>query len=342
MTPDRRNASFPTFFGDFPDPGAMAMALRGIDVGPERRRSAATIDKRLRSVLGRGELGPLNVAVARYGEGIPQTFIAGKAHTFTFPTEPSIVRRVSGHTLGGRQIFHFRPDDQTVASSPAGMPWAFGIITVPLGGLHIDGPNVTGLDTGVPLDDDRMFLAPEDAMARLVGLMKDFGRIVRDTPWVIDEPAPATALAGCVMDALLTCLTQGQARPDRAALRRHRQIVARFEAALRERPEEMLSLSAICAAVGVAERTLSLACQEFLGQSAMQYARGRRLDLVAGLRSRADAGHRRGHALRLLGAWPFRPSLSDALRRASVRNPPRRRGSGPSSLGFALVHAEIA
>jgi AraC-like DNA-binding protein len=280
MTPDRRNAPFPTFFGDFPDPQTMSMALRGIEVGPERLSPAATSDQHLRSMLARAQLGPLNVAVARYGEGIPQTFLAGDAHTFTFPTEPSLVRRVSGHSLGGRQIFHFRPNEQTVGSSPQGMPWAFGIIIAPLGLLHIDGPNVTGLDAGVPLDGDRMFLAPEDAMARLVGLVKDVGRVVRRTPWVIEQPAPAAALGGSVLEALLTCLTQGLAKPDRAALRSHRQIVARFEVVLRERPEEMLSLSAICAAVGVAERTLSLACQEFLGQSAMQYARGRRLELV--------------------------------------------------------------
>ena len=42
----------------------------------------------------------------------------------------------------------------------------------------------------------------------------------------------------------------------------------------------MLSLPDLCAEVGVAERTLNLACQEFLGQGAMQYARGCRLDHV--------------------------------------------------------------
>jgi transcriptional regulator GlxA family with amidase domain len=42
----------------------------------------------------------------------------------------------------------------------------------------------------------------------------------------------------------------------------------------------MLSLSDICAAVGVAQRTLNLACEEFLGESAVQYARNRRLDRV--------------------------------------------------------------
>jgi AraC-like DNA-binding protein len=256
----------------------MALALKGIDLRADGAQGP--VDKRLRSMLARGVVDRLNVTVARYGEAIAQTAFTENLHTFVFPTEPSIVRRVSGQTLSGSHIFHFRPNEQTVASSPPGMPWAFGIITMPLGQLTADGPAVTGLDPGVPLDDDRMFLAPKDAMARLVGLMKDVGRIVRDTPWVIHEPAPAKAIAGSITDALLTCLTQGRARPDRAALRRHRQIVARFEDALLERPEEMLSLSAICGAVGVAERTLSLACHEFLGQSAMQYARGRRLDLV--------------------------------------------------------------
>lgn len=278
MTPDSRAAPFPTFFGDFPDPAAVALALRGVDVRMDAAKGP--VDKSLRSTLARGAVEQLNFTVARFGQAITQTAFTENLHTFVFPTEPSIVRRVSGQTLSGRHIFHFRPNEQTVASSPPGMPWAFGIITVPLGQLAVDGPTATGLDPVVPLDDDRMFAAPEDAMARLVGLMKDAGRIVRDTPWVIHQPAPAKAIAGNITDALLTCLTQGRGRPDRAALRRHRQIVARFEDALRERPEEMLSLSAICRAVGVAERTLSLACQEFLGQSAMQYARGRRLDLV--------------------------------------------------------------
>jgi AraC-like DNA-binding protein len=280
MTPDARPAPFPTYFGEFSDAATMSLALHGEDISAERGRMAGPVDKSLRSSLARGALGRLNVAVGRFGQGIPQTSITENTHTFVFPTAPGIVRRVSGQTLGGQQIFHFRPNTLTVSSSPEEAPWAFGLITVPLGDLAADGPNHTGLDPSVPQDADRMFLAPDAAMRRLVGLMEDVARVVRTTPWVIDEPAPAAALGGSVKDALLSCLTQGRALPDKAALRRHRLIVARFETALRERPEEMLSLSAICATVGVAERTLSLACREFLGQSAMQYARGRRLDAV--------------------------------------------------------------
>jgi AraC-like DNA-binding protein len=134
--------------------------------------------------------------------------------------------------------------------------------------------------------------ADPSSMARAL-----LGEDVREGPRPAVDPALRSTLArGALIEALLACLTQGLALPDRAALRRHRQIVTRFENLLRERPEEMLSLSAICAALGVAERTLSLACQEFLGQGPMQYARGRRLDMVR---------------LRLLAADPAQTQVTD-------------------------------
>jgi len=76
----------------------------------------------------------------------------------------------------------------------------------------------------------------------------------------------------------------------RAALGRHRQIVARLEQVMHQRPEEMLSAADLCASVGVAQRTLNLACQEFLGQGAMQYAPARRLDHVRDTLLMSDPG----------------------------------------------------
>jgi len=280
MTPHQAAQPFPTYFGAFPDPATVAVALLGIDVEMDPERPVEAVDPRLHSSLARGTLGPLNVAVGRFGVGIPQAHVTRDTHTFVFPTEASIVRRVSGQLLSGRQIIHLRPNAPTASTSPAGMPWAFGLINAPLGQLALDAPRVAGMDTRIPLDEDRIFTAPGREMTRLIAVMKDVARVIRDTPWVTGAPAAATALGGSVMTALLACLTEGVVRPDRAALRRHRQIVMRFEDALRERPEEMLSLSAICGAVGVAARTLNLACQEFLGEGPMQYARGRRLDLV--------------------------------------------------------------
>jgi len=160
------------------------------------------------------------------------------------------------------------------------MPWAFGIVTMPFERLTEHAPNLMGAGHATPLDDDRMFVAPSAAMNELIALMSDISGVIQTTPEVLAEPQPSKALAGAVVDRLMACLSEGLVKPDRAALGRHRQIVARFERALEERPEEMLSLGDICRVVGAAERTLNLACQEFLGEGAVRYARNRRLDLV--------------------------------------------------------------
>jgi len=155
---------------------------------------------------------------------------------------------------------------------------ASAVVTVPFDLLAECSADVTGLDPNVPMHDDRLFLPPEAQRTRLVSLMNDVERLAREEPWIFHVPAPARALQDTLLEALLACLTMGQASRSRAAPGRHRRIVANLEHALRERPEEMLSLSDLCAELGVAQRTLNLACEEFLGQSAMRYARGRRLD----------------------------------------------------------------
>ncbi|WP_206185485.1 helix-turn-helix domain-containing protein [Sphingosinicella sp. CPCC 101087] len=269
-----------SFFGVFSDPEAMARAIGGLDPGAPGPRSVRGGAADFHAVLARAMLGEVSLGVGRFAQGAPQRAELSDTHTFMFATEPGLVRRVSGRTLGGNRIIHFRPYAETVATSPSGMAWAFGILLVPGEVLATHAPALAGFDLADPSQNDRMFLVPADAMTRLIALMNDAARIARDVPWIIEAEEPARALAGTILEALLLGLSQGELRHHRGAPERHRQIVARFEQLLHERPEDMLSLAAICAALGVAERTLNLACQQFLGQSAVSYARGRRLDLV--------------------------------------------------------------
>jgi AraC-like DNA-binding protein len=267
-------------FGTFSDPVAMAMAISGIAPETEQVRPVSRNVGDFHGMLSLAALDGLNVGVGRFTQGIPQTAWIGKVHTFMFATEPDIVRRVSGRWLGHNQIFHFRPDEQTVTASPPGTPWAFGIVTLPFTLLAEQVPQITGCDLDVPLDDDHMFAVPDAAMARLTALLFDTARLARDTPWIFRSSQSVSALSDTIIEALLLALTQGDVRQDRIGFTRHRKIVLRFEQVLRERPEDMLSLAAICAAVGVPQRTLSLACQDVLGQSPVHYARERRLHLI--------------------------------------------------------------
>ncbi|MDR3534698.1 MAG: helix-turn-helix domain-containing protein [Rhodopila sp.] len=282
MTTDHNGLAAASRFysGTFSDPYSMALALRQVNPGVGGPHPLGGSRTAFHGTFACAPLERVHVGIGRFSKGIPQTAHIANAHTFMFATEPGLSRRVSGWTLGRQQIFHFRPNEQTATSSPPDQPWAFGIVTAPFDLLAAYGPQIAGRDPGVPLNDDRMFQVPGTALARLVGLMKDLSRLARQTPWIVEAPEPAKALAGTIMEALLACLAQGEPGRGRAAPARHRQIIARFECALRQHPEEMLSLPDICAALGVAQRTLGLACQEFLGQGPMQYARRRRLDHV--------------------------------------------------------------
>lgn len=269
-----------THVATFSDPEAYALATLNLANGAIAPRFLGTIGKTFHAKIARLNLDRLGIGIGR--ASVPVTFSGGipNSHVFVFATESAAARRISGWTVGCQHIFHHRPNDQTFATSPSGQPWPYAMIAAPFEVMAAQGVGLTGVDPGIPLNDDKLFQVPEATLARLVSLMNDAARIAEEQPCIAAMPGPAKALAGVIMEALLACLTQGRARRDRAALGRHRQIAVRFEQAMRERPEDMLSLADICAALGVAQRTLNLACMEFLGQAAVRYARARRLDHV--------------------------------------------------------------
>jgi AraC-like DNA-binding protein len=264
----------------FSDPEAYALATVSLAAGAVPARFVGPVGKAFHAKVARVGLDRLAIGVGQ--ASVPVAFATGvpDSHVFVFATEAAAERRISGWTVGSQDIFHHRPNDEAFATSPSGKPWPYAAIVSPFDLLAAQGADVAGFDLKVPLNDDRLFSAPAPALNRLVSLMKDAARLAEESPWVAASPRPARALAGTIMDALLDCLTQGVAKRDRGALRRHRQIVTKLENALRERPDQMLSMPDICAEIGVARRTINLACQEFLGQGATQYARARRLDHV--------------------------------------------------------------
>jgi len=256
------------------------LATAGLAAGSSATRVIGTSGEAFRATMARLNLGSLVAGIGHVSVPLSITSGTPDLHVFVFATEPAGPRRISGWTVRHQHIFHHRPNDLAFTRSPTSRPGRFAVLAAPFDLMDAQGPGVTGLDPKVPLNDTRLFIAPEAQRARLIALMNDVERLAREKPWIVQTPEPAKALAGTIMEALLACLTLGQPSRDRAAPGRHRQIVARMERALQERPGEMLSLPDLCAEVGVAQRTLNLACQEFLGQGAMQYARGRRLDHV--------------------------------------------------------------
>jgi AraC-like DNA-binding protein len=126
-------------------------------------------------------------------------------------------------------------------------------------------------------------------MARLTQLHEMTGQIAKTTPELLELPEVARSLEQKLIHAMVCCLTEGAAFELPLGNRRHDKVVARFEGFLEANPDRPLYLTEICAAIGVAERTLRVACQEHLGMGPIRYLTLRRMHLVRRALLRADA-----------------------------------------------------
>ncbi len=87
---------------------------------------------------------------------------------------------------------------------------------------------------------------------------------------------------------MVRCLAEGATVKPTAGSRRHDTIIARFEEFLEANPGRPIYLTEICAAIGVAERTLRASCAEHLGMGPIRYLALRRMHLVRRALLRSD------------------------------------------------------
>ena len=125
-------------------------------------------------------------------------------------------------------------------------------------------------------------------MARLVNLHGIAGQLAKTAPEILMLPEVARSLEQELIHLMIRCLVEGNSFGMTAGGRRHDLIIARFEEFLEANPDQPLYLTEICAAIGVAERTLRAACEEHLGMGPIRYLSLRRMHLVRRALLRAD------------------------------------------------------
>src|SRR6202022_5150677 len=97
---------------------------------------------------------------------------------------------------------------------------------------------------------------------------------------ILALPEVARCVEHELVRLMIRCLTEGASSGMSTGGRRHDRIVARFEEYLEANPDQPLYLTEICAAIGVAERTLRVACEEHLGMGPIPYLGLGRMHLV--------------------------------------------------------------
>jgi AraC-like DNA-binding protein len=186
---------------------------------------------------------------------------------------------------------------------------------------------------------------PPELMSRLLNLHAMVGQLAKTAPDILSFPEVARALEQELILVMIRCLTEGEPSEMTAGGRRHDMIIARFEEFLECHPDQPLYLAEICAAIGAAERTLRVACEEHLGMAPIRFLSMRRMHLVHRALRQADPSKTTvtriatDHGFWELGRFSvayrvlFDESPSDSLRR-----PHDGHHLSPTSFGSPVLH----
>jgi AraC-like DNA-binding protein len=169
-------------------------------------------------------------------------------------------------------------------------------------------------------------------MSRLQTLHRAIVQFAHDAPDVLHLPEVLRALENELIHVMVRCLADGVDVKATTGGRRHDAIVGRFEEFLASNPDQPLYLTEICAAIGVAERTLRASCETHLGMGPIRFLTLRRMHLTRRALLRADpsastvTGIVTDHGFWELGRFSvayralFGESPSETLRRPAEQN----------------------
>ena len=156
-------------------------------------------------------------------------------------------------------------------------------------------------------------------------------RLVETRLELIANPEVARALEQELLQALVNCLTAGDACGNPKRKQHHADIMIRFVEALALYGQSHLNLPALCSAIGVPERTLRMCSAELLGMSPTRYHLLRRLNgarselLSADPETASVTQIARNHQFLELGRFAvayrtvFGEMPSSTLRRSSIK-----------------------
>ncbi len=288
------------------------------------------------TVIGRGHFAAKLIRIdlhrlwmQRHGENLPRILhsaaMTGRAF-ITFRIQPGPSLLWAGREMHPTNLVRHSegPHDFQQSSGSA----CYGAMSLRIEEMASVGAAVAGCDL-TPPRDMLVVTPPPAAMAKLQRLHAAAGRLAEEAPEIIANPEAARGLEQALIQAVVVCLSTGEVREDRSALRHHATIMGRFRRAVEENPDQALYIPELCKAIGVADRTLRVSCQEQLGMSPKRYLLLRRMHLARqALRASAPTATTVTEIATRYGFWQFGrfageyKSLFGELPSATLGNPP--------------------
>jgi AraC-like DNA-binding protein len=288
--------------------------------------------------------------MSRYHEKLPEIYASkvrpGRKIIGFLTEERQPTLRNSGIEVSPRDIF---VNDNDVMHHRTEGDCSFGTMSLPLDDFDVACKTIAGSE--YPGSSQKHFVRPNPAlMSRLLKLHEVVGQIAKTTPDLLELPEVVRSLEQELIRLMVRCLTEGASSTGMTrGGRRHDAIVARFEGFLEANPDQPLYLTEICAAIGVSERTLRVACEEHLGMGPIRYLSLRRMYLVRRALLQADPSTvtvtrlATDHGFWELGrfAVAYRKMFGESPSESLQRPPQDQRifQNRPSSFENTLLHA---
>ena len=265
----------------FTDPFAYQSAFRSVDV-----ELFPTAKGKFRAELTQVSMSKLWIHGAH--EDLPRVYIGMvKPHRaaigfLTRPNQPAMQH--CGMAVSPGDII-VNDTDLMYRRTEANCDW--GSISLPRDDLDAWCKAVAGREySGLP--QKHLVRPAPELMSRLLKIHDLVGQLAKTTPGILSLPEVGRALEQELILVMIRCLTEGCSSGMTRGGRRHDMIIARFEEFLETHPGKPLYLTEICAAIGVAERTLRVACEEHLGMGPIRFLSLRRMHLVHRALQQAD------------------------------------------------------
>lgn len=203
----------------------------------------------------------------------------------TFPTQRGSVLFAGGSVLPFGDILLHHPGDRSHQRTTGSCDW--GYVSLSPDSLSEFGRTITGQEL-VPPRRNRTLRPSLGDRQRLLRLHAQAGRVAEANLTFSGRQEVLHGLEQDLISALMSCLTNGEPKADRATLHHQAAVLRRFEALLAEQPHGQMHVGDMCNKIGVSEGSLRSACTDLLGMSPGRYQRLRQLKSLHGELAHAD------------------------------------------------------
>ena len=192
----------------------------------------------------------------------------------SFPA--GIVSAISSGLVLRKDEMVFHGCGERVHQRSRGECW-WGLISLPSEQFISSSKAMTGLPI-TPPPASRILRPSRTSASRFQSLLRQARKLAETRQKLIEVPEVARALEQDMLHAVIHCLTADEAADIAKTRHHHAAVLVRFEEVLTKHVDQKLNMPALCAEVGVAERTLRMCCAEILGVSPTRYLLLRRLN----------------------------------------------------------------